>query len=300
MNAITVIMYTQKTNVQIVPGDTKKNLRLYQMSNAIAPLALLGSIASSVGGIAYGVSTEWEFLGLKKKEVAEVVVPTVSQASAFDEGDLSVSDGDFITGVSDDEEIYSGIAEEAAVTDGLYGTSENLAAVPDGTTLDRLAGTPITCSETEDGMTTGLQGFMLRGDKYHYGCASLDEPGAAALGKYGKKGSSDQGTVAGLSGKSAICGPKQAMTSFVLHPNRSGSKVQYKYDCINLRGPTKVRTATTKYSSYDEDADLNSLANASLDVKCNNDELLQAFGLEKSGNNIRYIYRCVTPGYEED
>lgn len=271
------------------------------MSNAIVPLALLGSIGSSIAGVAYGVSTEWKFLKAKETAPAPVVV-TTSQASAFGEGDLNASAEDFITGPDDNDEIYSGIGVEAEFNDdGVYTTSETLVASGDDVTaIDRLAGTPITCAETEDGMTTGLQGFMLRGDNYHYGCASLDEPGSAELGKYGKQGNSEQGTVAGLSSKSAICGPKQAMTSFVLHPNRSGSKVQYKFDCINLRGPTKTRTATTKYSRYDEEKDMDSLNNAALDIKCNNDELLQAFGLEKSGNNIRYIYRCVTPGYEED
>lgn len=269
------------------------------MSNAIVPLVILGSIGSSIAGVAYGVSTEWKFLGLKS-EVAAPPVVTETQASAFDEGNLDVSSTEFITSANDDDgEIYSSISTKAEIgDDGLYTASENLAAGE--TTLDKLAGTPITCAETPEGLTTGVQGFMLRGDNYHYGCAALDEPGAAQLGKYGKKGSSVQGTVAGLSGKSAICGPKQALTSFVLHPNRSGSQVQYKYDCINLKGPSKVRTATTKYSRYDEADDKGSLASAALDVKCNDGELLQAFGLEKSGSNIRYIYRCVTPGYEED
>lgn len=267
------------------------------MSNAIVPLVILGSIGSSIAGVAYGVSTEWEFLGLKPDVPPPVVTGT--QASAFNEGDIDISDGDFITSADDDDdEIYSGIITKAQITDGLYTTSESLATGE--TTLDKLAGTPITCAETPDGITTGLQGFMLRNDKYHYGCASLDEPGAAQLGKYGKKGSSDQGTAAGLSGKSAICGPTQALTSFVLHPNRSGSQVQYKYDCINLKGPSKVRTSTTKYSTYNEADDKASLTNPALDIKCNEGELLQAFALEKSGNNIRYIYRCVTPGYEED
>lgn len=272
------------------------------MSNAIVPLALLGSIGSSIAGVAYGVSTEWKFLGLKKEAQPAPVVNTSSQASVFGEDDLSASSDELIVGAGEGEEIYSSIGVEAELgEDGLYKSTETLAAVgDDATTTDRLAGTPIVCSETEDGMTTGLQGFMLRDDKYHYGCASLDEPGSAVLGKYGKQGKSEQGTVAGLGGKSAICGTKQAMTSFVLNPNRSRSKLQYKYDCIDLKGPTKVRTATTRYSTYKEDADLASLANAALDIKCNNDELLQAFGLEKSGNNIRYIYRCVTPGYEED
>jgi len=275
------------------------------MSNAIVPLALLGSIGSSIAGVAYGVSTEWKFLGLKK-EAPPAPVVTTSQATIFGENDLSASTDELIVGAGEGEEIYSSIGAEAELDEaGLYKTSETLgAAGEDVTTLDRLAGTPITCGETEDGMTTGLQGFMLRhgddNDKYYYGCASLDEPGNAQLGKYGKQGNSDQGRVSGLSGKSAICGTKQAMTSFVLHPNRSGSKVQYKYDCIDLKGPTKVRTATTRYSRYNEDEDLKSLADAALDIKCNNEELLQAFGLEKSGNNIRYIYRCVTPGYEED
>ena len=277
------------------------------MSNAILPLAVLGCICSSVGGIAYGFSTEWKFLGLKKEEAQAPVVVTTGQASAFGEDDISASADDFVTRASSDEEVYSSIASEATLADGAYtGYIDLIAGPPDGTALDRLAGSPITCSETDDGATTALQGFMLKTGsntiKYHYGCAALDEPGIAQLGKYGPKGTSERGTIAGLGGKSAICGPKQAMTSFVANPNRTGSQVQYKYDCINLKGPTKVRTATTKYTTYNEGTDggLASLSNSALDIKCNTGELLQAFALEKSGNNVRYIYRCVTPGYEED
>ena len=36
------------------------------------------------------------------------------------------------------------------------------------------------------------------------------------------------------------------------------------------------------------------------DIACNEGELLQGFAIEKSGNNMRYIYRCVTPAYEAD
>ena len=38
------------------------------MSNAILPLVLLGSIGGSVAAVAYGVKTDWEFLGGKDKE----------------------------------------------------------------------------------------------------------------------------------------------------------------------------------------------------------------------------------------
>ena len=270
------------------------------MSNAILPLALLGSIGSSIGGVVYGFTTEWEFLGRKKAPVETVTAPTTTQASAFG-NDLDVSTGDFIMGASDNEEVYSSIIAEALREE----TGEYKSEAPIGageTPLDKLAATPITCVSNDE-ETTALEGFMLNaaGDKYKYGCATIDEPGAAQLGKYGTKGKSDQGTVGGLGSKSAICGPKQAMTSFVLHPNRSGSQVQYKFDCVDLKGPAKVRTATTSYSPYDESNGLASLTNAALQIKCRpNEELLQAFGLEKSGNNIRYIYRCVTPGYEED
>ena len=272
------------------------------MSNAILPLALLGSIGSSIGGIVYGFTTEWEFLGRKKAPVETVTAPTTTQASAFG-SELDVSAGDFIMAAAENEEVYSSIVAEALREEG--NNEYYKSAVPIGageTPLDKLAATPITCVSDDEG-TTALEGFMLNtvGDKYNYGCATIDEPGAAQLGKYGTKGKSDQGTVSGLGSKSAICGPKQAMTSFVLHPNRSGSQVQYKFDCVDLKGPTKVRTATTSYSPYNESNGLESLTNAALQIKCKpNEELLQAFGLEKSGNNIRYIYRCVTPGYEED
>lgn len=269
------------------------------MSNAILPLALLGSIGSSVAGVAYGIRTDWEFLN-GKKEVAPVAPVMTTQASAFG-ASLDASAGDFITGADDNEEVYSSVVSAALRSEEDAETYKEIQALGSGEQpLDKLAASPITCESTEDA-TTALEGFMLRADGYKYGCATIDEPGRAQLGKYGTKGNSDQGQVSGLGSKSAVCGPKQAMTSFVLHPNRSGSKVQYKFDCIDLKGPAKVRTATTRYSPYNEENGLESLQAAALDIKCRPDEeLLQAFGLEKSGNNIRYIYRCVTPGYEED
>lgn len=270
------------------------------MSNAILPLALLGSIGASIGTVVYGIRTEWEFLGLKKEDVpppsSSVVV---SQASALG-SELNASAGDFVMKADDKEEVYSSVVASALREGEMY--MSNVALGGGEQPLDKIAATPITCASTDEA-TTALEGFMLRSNKYHYGCATVDEPGMAQLGKYGTKGNSDQGQVSGLSSKSAVCGPKQAMTSFVLNPNRSGSKVQYKFDCIDLKGPVKVRTATTSYAPYSEGTDggLSSLQNAALDIKCRpNEELLQAFGLEKSGNNIRYIYRCVSPGYEED
>ena len=38
------------------------------MSNAILPLAMLGSMMSSMGVVGYGIHTEWEFLGKKDEE----------------------------------------------------------------------------------------------------------------------------------------------------------------------------------------------------------------------------------------
>jgi hypothetical protein len=270
------------------------------MSNAILPLALLGSIGSSVAGVVYGIRTEWEFLGGKKEVAPPPPPPTTTQASAFG-AELDTSMGDFVMAANDNEEVYSSVVSAALRSEDdaeVYSKTQTLGSGEEP--LDKLASSPITC-ESNDDETTALEGFMLRDTGYKYGCATIDEPGKAELGKYGTKGNSDQGQVSGLSSKSAVCGPKQAMTSFVLHPNRSGSKVQYKFDCIDLKGPTKIRTATTRYSTYDEENGLQSLQNAALDIKCRPDEeLLQGFGLERSGKNIRYVYRCVTPGYEED
>jgi len=63
------------------------------MSNVILPLVILGSMGSSAAGIAYGIKTDWEFLGLKKEE--EVYVAPVADIGGGGEtgsfGDLKIS-----------------------------------------------------------------------------------------------------------------------------------------------------------------------------------------------------------------
>ena len=123
----------------------------------------------------------------------------------------------------------------------------------------------------------------------------------------------------------ALCASNQALVGFVLDQNKSKTKLGYRYDCINLKGPAKIRTALTSYKSYksgdgmgtDEKGKLNDTdqtgdarRNTQFavlepttgigDISCNEGELLQGFAVEKSGNNMRYIYRCVTPAYEAD
>ena len=196
-----------------------------------------------------------------------------------------------------------------------------LAHVDDeGDNLTGLTSMPINCPEVEDYGQTALTGFnMDTNKKYNYACAGIENPGKLAFGKVGNY-TTQRGKVGDLHGVQALCASNQALLGFVLDKNSSGTKAGYRFDCIDLKGPAKVRTALTPYTPYIEDEDgvdavgdegddsyvakipatlsVDTLQN--LNIKCNEDELLQGFATEKSGNNMRYIYRCITPGYEAD
>jgi hypothetical protein len=297
------------------------------MSNAILPLVLLGSMGSSVAAIAYGVKTDWEFLGGKDKE--PVYTPP-AQASLMgggggDVGSLIVDD--FVVGGDEDDMSFLGdeVEDDDTVTPGIS-TITIAHADLEGDNIAGLTSMPINCPEVEDYGQTALTGFgMDANKKYDYTCAGIENPGKLAFGKVGNY-RTQRGKISDLHQSQALCASNQALLGFVLDKNSSGTKAGYRFDCIDLKGPAKVRTALTPYTPYIEDVDAVTAVTAvgtvgstgyvaavtgvdakssretleSLNIKCNEDELLQGFATEKSGNNMRYIYRCVTPGYEAD
>jgi hypothetical protein len=119
------------------------------------------------------------------------------------------------------------------------------------------------------------------------------------FGNVGNYVTSRSGTIDDIHGAQALCSSNQALVGFVLDQNSSGTKAGYKYDCINLKGPAKVRTALSPYKTYVK-SDPTKVLDEIGAIECNEGELLQGFAAEKSGSNMRYIYRCVTPGYEAD
>ncbi len=70
------------------------------MSNVILPLVILGSMGSSAAGIAYGIKTDWEFLGGKKEE--EVYVAPVADIGGGGETGSLVIENFVIGGDTDD------------------------------------------------------------------------------------------------------------------------------------------------------------------------------------------------------
>lgn len=72
------------------------------------------------------------------------------------------------------------------------------------------------------------------------------------FGNVGNYVTSRSGTIDDVHGAQALCASNQALVGFVLDQNSSGTKAGYKYDCINLKGPAKVRTALSAYKSYKE------------------------------------------------
>jgi hypothetical protein len=273
------------------------------MSNAILPLVLLGSMGSSAAAIAYGIQTEWEFLGTKKEEPEPVYTPPVETQGLMGGGSMA-SESFVIQGNGDDGEIMTLIDDENALVDQ---TSNKYVSGGDVTDINALTGMPVNCG-LDDEDQTALKGFEFAtngqpgenaSNVYKYTCSSLVNPGELKFGNVGNYVTSRSGTIDDIHGAQALCSSNQALVGFVLDQNSSGTKAGYKYDCINLKGPAKVRTALSPYKSYNED-----VPDAVLDeigaIECNEGELLQGFAAEKSGSNMRYIYRCVTPGYEAD
>jgi hypothetical protein len=144
---------------------------------------------------------------------------------------------------------------------------------------------------------------------YGYQCSTLDNPGSLQFGKVGNY-KSHRGDISDLHGSQALCASNQALVGFVLDQNKSGTKSGYRYDCIDIKGPANVRTAITPYKPYKSGEGVGAAADTPVsqvktlrdigDISCREGELLQGFATEKSGNNMRYIYRCITPGYEAD
>jgi len=308
------------------------------MSNAILPLVLLGSMGSSAAAIAYGVKTDWEFLGGKDKE--PVYTPP-AQASLMgggggDVGSLIVDD--FVVG--GDEEDMTMIADDGETFSNTFG---HVFSSDNDTNISALTGMPINCPDTEEEGQSAMRGFKFYSgiaagsaadstaetNVYGYQCSTLENPGSLQFGKVGNY-KSHRGDISDLHGSQALCASNQALVGFVLDQNKSGTKSGYRYDCIDIKGPAKVRTAITPYKPYHsgEDAALAAVTKvpktstvayvrgyavnddfppkqletlkAIKDISCREGELLQGFATEKSGNNMRYIYRCITPGYEAD
>ena len=300
------------------------------MSNAILPLVLLGSIGGSVAAVAYGVKTDWEFLGGKDKE-PEYTPPAQASLMSGSSGDVgSLIVDDFVVGgneqdmtmIDDDGEEYINSVTHEPDYDA------------DETNISALTGMPINCPDTEDDGQSAMRGFKFYENSsknvYGYQCSTLENPGSLQFGKVGNY-KSHRGDISDLHGSQALCASNQALVGFVLDQNKSGTKSGYRYDCIDIKGPAKVRTAITPYKPYDsgeriatadaitaavgtatavpvvavasgQDAFANQLKTLKDigDISCREGELLQGFATEKSGNNMRYIYRCITPGYEAD
>ena len=267
------------------------------MSNAILPLVLLGSMGSSAAAIAYGIQTEWEFLGIKKEEPEPVYTPPVETQGLMGGGSMA-SESFVIQGNGDDDDMS--IINDDDVLEGEL--SNKYVMTDDTSNIAALTGMPINCG-ISDGDQTALRSFKFvtdgDGDVYKYNCSSVSNPGDLKFGNVGNYVTSRSGTIDDIHGAQALCSSNQALVGFVLDQNSSGTKAGYKYDCINLKGPAKVRTALSAYKSYDED-DPTKVLNDIGAIACKDEELLQGFAAEKSGSNMRYIYRCVTPGYEED
>ena len=271
------------------------------MSNAILPLILLGSMGSSAAAIAYGIQTEWEFLGIKKKEPEPVYTPPVETQGLMGGGSMA-SESFVIQGNADDDDMSIIDAENALLDQ----ESNKYVSTGDPTSnIAALTGMPVNCG-LDDGDQTALRSFIFTsgsdGDVYKYSCSSIGNPGELKFGNVGNYVTSRSGTIDDIHGAQALCSSNQALVGFVLDQNSTGTKAGYKYDCINLKGPAKIRTALSPYKTYNTNDPVKVLKDigAAGAIACNDDELLQGFAAEKSGSNMRYIYRCVTPGYEED
>ena len=280
------------------------------MSNAVLPLALVGSMCSSVAAVAYGIQTGAIPTGKSEPEPEYVAPVPSAPLDMMDSGSMMVDD--FVIQGDADEADVTAILEEEALTPFTSGRSLD----SDDDQISGLAGMPINCGPDDDENQTALQSFGLTTDnKYGYKCSSLENPGELKFGTAGKYVSS-RGEIENLHQAQALCASNQALVGFVLDQNKSKTKLGYRYDCINLKGPAKIRTALTSYKPYksgdDGETELTGAErqNTQLavlqptsgigDISCNEGELLQGFAVEKSGNNMRYIYRCVTPAYEAD
>lgn len=283
------------------------------MSNAVLPLALVGSMCSSVAAVAYGIQTGAIPTGKSEPEPAYVAPVPSAPLDMMDSGSMMVDD--FVIQGDADEADVTAILEEEALTPltGAHSLDS------DDDQISGLAGMPINCGPDDDENQTALQSFGLDvNKKYGYKCSSLENPGELKFGTAGKYVSS-RGEIENLHQAQALCASNQALVGFVLDQNKSKTKLGYRYDCINLKGPAKIRTALTSYKSYKsgddgaeeltggdrQTAQLSVLQGGEGqtgigDISCNEGELLQGFAVEKSGNNMRYIYRCVTPAYEAD
>jgi hypothetical protein len=269
----------------------------------------LGSIGGSVAAVAYGVKTDWEFLGGKDKEPEYTPPAQEALMSGSSGGVGSLIVDDFV--VTGDEQDMTMIGDDGEdFTDSL---PHEPVYDSDDTNISALTGMPINCPDTEDDGQSAMRGFKFYENSsknvYGYQCSTLENPGSLQFGKVGNY-KSHRGDISDLHGSQALCASNQALVGFVLDQNKSGTKSGYRYDCIDIKGPAKVRTAITPYKPYKsgegvdgaDDTPVSQLETLTDigDISCREGELLQGFATEKSGNNMRYIYRCITPGYEAD
>jgi hypothetical protein len=220
------------------------------MSNAILPLVLLGSIGGSVAAVAYGVKTDWEFLGGKDKEPEYTPPAQEALMSGSSGGVGSLIVDDFV--VTGDEQDMTMIGDDGEdFTDSL---PHEPVYDSDDTNISALTGMPINCPDTEDDGQSAMRGFKFYENSsknvYGYQCSTLENPGSLQFGKVGNY-KSHRGDISDLHGSQALCASNQALVGFVLDQNKSGTKSGYRYDCIDIKGPAKVRTAITPYKPYD-------------------------------------------------
>jgi hypothetical protein len=234
------------------------------MSNAILPLVLLGSIGGSVAAVAYGVKTDWEFLGGKDKE-PEYTPPAQASLMSGSSGDVgSLIVDDFVVGgneqdmtmIDDDGEEYINSVTHEPDYDA------------DETNISALTGMPINCPDDEDDKQRAMRGFkfytggipiatttttigtataadaaagntvemdkLKTADVYGYQCSTLENPGSLQFGKVGNY-KSHRGNISDLHGSQALCASNQALVGFVLDQNKSGTQSGYRYDCIDIK-----------------------------------------------------------------
>jgi hypothetical protein len=147
------------------------------MSNAILPLALVGSMMSSVGAVAYGIQTGAIPTGKSEPEPV-YTPPTPSEPADLTGGSMMVDD--FVIQGDADEADITAILEESALED----STDAHKVDGDDDQITGLAGMPINCGVVDENQTA-LQSFGITADKkYAYKCSSLENPGDLKFGTY--------------------------------------------------------------------------------------------------------------------
>ena len=149
------------------------------MSNAILPLAMLGSMMSSVGAVAYGIQSGAIPSGKSEPEPV-YIPPTPSEPAELAGGSMMVDD--FVIQGDADEADITAILEESALDE----TTAAHEVDGDDDQITGLSGMPINCGVVDESQTA-LQSFGINKDnKYAYKCSSLENPGELKFGTAGK------------------------------------------------------------------------------------------------------------------